>query len=99
MKEIYPTHKIPWIIVIIIAMGLLLPFFTQKGMHLDGTIYAGISRNLANGIGTFWNPQLSQTYFSQFHEHPPFALWLQSLFFRVFGDSYITEKLYCLFAK
>ncbi|HEX4415031.1 MAG TPA: hypothetical protein VH107_15450, partial [Lacipirellulaceae bacterium] len=29
-----------------------------------------------------------------FYEHPPLALWLESLFFRLFGDHYWVEKLY-----
>lgn len=29
-----------------------------------------------------------------FYEHPPLALWLESLFFRAFGDHYWVEKLY-----
>ena len=42
---------------------------------MDGLMYSAISKNLANGIGTFWNPYLSETLFPEFHEHPPLVRW------------------------
>ena len=33
-----------------------------------------------------------------FHEHPPLALGLESLFFRVLGDGRWTERIFCLVA-
>jgi 4-amino-4-deoxy-L-arabinose transferase-like glycosyltransferase len=31
---------------------------------------------------------------SSFHEQPPLVFWLESLFFRIFGDSLYTERIY-----
>jgi 4-amino-4-deoxy-L-arabinose transferase-like glycosyltransferase len=67
-----------------------------EGMFVDGVTYAAISRNLSNGIGTFWEPQLSATLYSQFHEHPPLGIGLQGLAFRIFGDSLLVERFYSL---
>jgi len=55
-------------------------------IFLDGVTYAAISRNLASDIGTFWNLHYTKTI-SPFHDHPPLALWLQSLAFRLLGDT------------
>lgn len=73
------------------------PMLFSDGMFLDGVLYASISRNLSAGVGTFWYPHLTDTLFSQFHEHPPLGIYLQSLFFDLFGDHFLVERLYCLF--
>lgn len=73
------------------------PFFVQKSMYNDGIWYACISKNLANGVGSFWNPHLTSTIFPSFHEHPPLVFGIQSLFFSLFGNSIIVERLYALF--
>ena len=64
---------------------------------MDGLLYAAISNNMANGYGSFWKPYLSESVFNEFYEHPPLALWLQSIWFRVFGDSIYIERFYSLF--
>lgn len=65
-------------------------------MFIDGVWYAVISRNLAEGMGTFWFPQFSATIFPSFHEHPPFIFGAQSLFFGLLGDHWLTERLFSL---
>jgi hypothetical protein len=73
------------------------PALFSEGMVMDGVLYASISRNMADGLGTFWKPYLSHGFFPEFYEHPPLALGLQSLWFRVFGDSIYVERFYSLF--
>jgi 4-amino-4-deoxy-L-arabinose transferase-like glycosyltransferase len=63
---------------------------------MDGTIYSTISRNLANGSGTFWQPHFSDTLFPVFIEHPPLAYGLEAILFKVFGDSRFVERFYSL---
>ena len=67
-------------------------------MFLDGVTYASIARNLADGRGHFWEPFYTATIYPAFHEHPPLAFWLQSLWFRVLGDRWYVERAYCLAA-
>src|SRR5262245_10789693 len=67
-------------------------------MFLDGVTYASIARNMAEGRGRFWEPFYTATLYPAFHEHPPLAFWLQSLWFRAFGDRWFVERLYCLAA-
>lgn len=75
---------------------LLIPSLVQQGMFLDGVTYAGISRNLANGIGSWWEPHYTKVLYPEFHEHPPLAFILQSLIFTILGDGFYTERIYCL---
>jgi hypothetical protein len=69
----------------------------SNGMFLDGLIYSAVSKNLSNGIGTFWNLHFTETFMSDFHEHPPLAFGLQSIFFTFFGESRFVDKAYSIF--
>jgi 4-amino-4-deoxy-L-arabinose transferase-like glycosyltransferase len=79
-----------------IFMLIICHSWLSDGMFLDGTMYAVLSRNLANGSGTFWQLHLTNTLFPVFSEHPPLALGLESILFRVFGDSRFVERFYSL---
>ena len=73
-----------------------MPLFSE-GMFMDGLLYSAISNNMANGLGSFWQPYLSNSVFPEFYEHPPLAIGLQSLWFSLFGDSVLVERFYSLF--
>ncbi len=85
-----------WFVAAVFA-AVLIPSLVTRGMFLDGVTYAAISRNLAQGIGTMFTPYYTQTLYPHFFEHPPFAFWIQSLFFRVFGDGFLTERIHSFF--
>ncbi len=89
-NKTYPYYfSVFGILLIIISPNML-----SDGMFMDGLLYAVISKNLANGLGDFWNLHLTKTLYPVFHEHPPLAFGLQSLFFKVLGDSIYIERLY-----
>jgi 4-amino-4-deoxy-L-arabinose transferase-like glycosyltransferase len=69
----------------------------SNGMFLDGLIYSTVSKNLADGLGTFWNPHFTATLMPEFHEHPPLAFGIQSIFYTLFGESRFIDKFYSLF--
>ena len=71
----------------------------SDGMFFDGIVYASVANNLAHHIGTFWEMQYTTTLHSSYHEQPPLTFIIQSLFFKVLGDSIFVERIYCfLFA-
>ncbi len=74
---------------------LLLPL-SRQGMFIDGVWYAAIAKNMAHQFGSLWDPALSKTMYLHFREHPPLAIYLQSLFFQVLGDGFWVERAYCL---
>lgn len=82
------------------AAGVFLLIVYQdilsNGMFLDGLIYSTVARNLSSGLGTFWNPHFSSTLMAEFHEHPPLALGIQSIFFMLFGESRYVDRLYSI---
>ena len=81
----------------ILAIAILIFYISELGessMYIDGVWYAVISQNLSQGIGSFWFPRFSETFFSSFHEHPPVMFGIQALYFSVFGDTWLTERIY-----
>lgn len=77
-------------------MLIICHSWLSDGMFMDGTIYAVLSRNLAIGAGSFWQPHFSNTLHPVFMEHPPLAFGLEGLFFMIFGDSRFVERFYSL---
>jgi len=71
----------------------------SKGMFLDGLIYAAISKNLANGVGSYLNLYLSETFFKEFNEHPPLFFFIQAQFFRLIGDHPIFPEFLYMFVN
>ncbi|MBL7918490.1 MAG: glycosyltransferase family 39 protein, partial [Bacteroidia bacterium] len=68
------------------------------GMFMDGVLYAAVSNNLANGIGSFWFPVFSHNNLAgisdSFHEQPPLFFGIQALFFKLLGSGIYTERIY-----
>lgn len=81
-------------IAFFITSALILPFTLGKGMFFDGLTYAAIARNLAENKGSFLHPFYCLEVKNPFYEHPPLAFGIQSLAFKIFGSSYLIEKLY-----
>lgn len=86
-----------YILVAGIFLVIISRVLLSDGMFMDGLMYATISKNLANGIGTFWQPHMTETLLPVFIRHPPLAFGLESIFFRILGDSRFTERVYSLF--
>ncbi len=89
-KSFYPFL----FIVLAIFIAMAAPDLFADGMFMDGLFYAVISKNLAHGEGSFWFLHFTDTVFPVFHEHPPLVFGIQSLFFKIFGDSILVEKLF-----
>lgn len=90
-------YAILYALFLILFFFCAAPGFVMRSMYNDGIWYAILSRNIAEGMGSFWNPQLTSTIFPSFHEHPPLVFGIQSLFFDVLGDSLATERIYAFF--
>ena len=86
--------RLGWWFTASLAALLFLPQLMHPGMYVDGLLYATISRNLAEGMGTMWSPYFSEVLFPAFYEHPPLAFWLQSIGYLIFGDHWWLDKIY-----
>ncbi|PSK94247.1 ArnT family glycosyltransferase [Taibaiella chishuiensis] len=90
-----------WLITLAVMIGLPLVTLIQDGMFMDAMLYTSVAHNQAHGFGTFWFPQFSKLNldlpgFNSFHEQPPLAFGIESLFFRVLGNSMYVERFYVL---
>ena len=65
-------------------------------MFMDGMLYTCIGKNLSEGLGTFWNLHFNKTTMSSFHEQPPLYFGLLAIFYKIFGTSMYTERLFIL---
>lgn len=82
------------IFVLAVFIGLIVPLAIQDGMFMDGQIYAAVSHNLANGYGTFWFPTFSKSYMAEYSEQLPLFFGVQGIFFKLFGSSMYTERIF-----
>lgn len=83
-----------WLLLIGLFLILVSKSLLTEGMFLDGLTYACISRNMACGMGSFWNPYYTQTIGAAFHSHPPLAFGMEAVAFKAFGDHWWVEKAY-----
>lgn len=90
MQKQFPFH----VFTAAVLVALVLPTALQDGMFMDGLLYACVSKNLADGIGTFWFPHLSKTLHSFFDQQPPLGFGIQAVFFEIFGGSIYVERGY-----
>jgi hypothetical protein len=87
-----------WLFTVSVLILLTVPVLIQDGMFLDGMLYTCVSHNLSHGTGTFWFPVFSPSWFNAgspfFLEQPPLVFGIQSVFFRILGDSMYVERFY-----
>ena len=88
------TDQSFWLLVLSLFFLALVPNIVQIGMFLDGVTYAAISNNLSQGYGHIFRPHYTKTLYPIFYEHPPLVFIIQSFFFELLGDSYMTEKIF-----
>jgi 4-amino-4-deoxy-L-arabinose transferase-like glycosyltransferase len=95
----FSVHQVFVLFTLAVVLIVVLPDLLRHGMFMDGTQYAIISKNYAEGKGTFWFPFLSSSWDKQgqnaFLEHPPLVYFLQSVFFKIGGESFLSERMYC----
>ncbi len=87
--------RLPYLIVLIIIIGIVSPYWFSYGMFMDGLIYATVSMNLHDHLGSFWNPQFTPFLHPHFHEHPPLGMFIQSGLFS-FSHSPLLDRWYSI---
>lgn len=75
-------------------LALVSGSLTTTGMFMDGLIYSNVAANMAEGVGSFWHPVYTATHHPDFYQHPPLALGLLALFYKVLGTHIWVTKLY-----
>ncbi|MDO9184510.1 MAG: glycosyltransferase family 39 protein [Bacteroidia bacterium] len=96
MKQFFVSKTLPfWLFTISAILVLTISQLIQDGVFMDGMLYISVSKNLADGLGTFWEPHYSLTYYTVFREQPPLYFGLLAAFYKIFGTSMYVERLFC----
>ena len=91
------------IFTVLFILAMFLPRVLPEGMFADALTYTSIARNIAIGKGSFWQPYFSSGFWIPFegstyafYGHPPLVMGLMSVFFKILGENWFTEKAYCI---
>ena len=83
-----------YVAVAAMFLALVSGSLTTTGMFMDGLIYSNVAANMADGIGSFWHPTYTATHHPDFYQHPPLAMGLLALFYKLLGTHLWVTKLY-----
>ena len=82
-----------------VSVIFLFPSLISDGMFMDGQQYACVSKNMAEGSGSFWFPMFTEIGvggYHTFHEQPPLMFGMQALSFKILGPGFLSERIYGL---
>lgn len=83
-----------YVAVAALFLMLVSGSLTTTGMFMDGLIYSNIAANMAEGVGSFWHPVYTATHHPDFYQHPPLAMGMLALFYKLLGTHLWVTKLY-----
>jgi hypothetical protein len=94
-------NRLAWWVTFGAVILVFGPRLLTPGTHVDGTTYAILARNLAEGKGTWWQLRYSQPdgYWlpdirgDYYVDSPPLGVWIETFFFMLFGDQWWIEEL------
>ena len=96
MKSFFYSKTFPfWLFTFSAIFILIVSQLIQDGVFMDGMLYISVGKNLAEGLGTFWEPHFSKTSMSIFREQPPLYFGLIAFFYKLFGGGIYTERIFC----
>tara|TARA_R110002072_G_scaffold1989_3_gene16471 strand:+ start:34055 stop:35476 length:1422 start_codon:yes stop_codon:yes gene_type:complete len=81
--------------LIILCLGIIV-FFQMSwvpGFFHDGYLYAAFGKNAAEK-GFWLVPHLNENTYSNFYHHTSFVFILEGIFFKVFGSSYTSARIF-----
>ena len=64
-----------------------------EGFFFDGYLYSALGKHAAEK-GHWLVPSLSETHYLLFNHHPPFVFIMMGIFFKVFGVSFTTARIF-----
>lgn len=90
------VFKPPYILLVLFYLVLLLQNSWVEGFFHDGYLYSELGKNAA--FENKWLiPHLNNEVYAEFYHHLPFVFILEGLFFKIFGASYITARIFISF--
>lgn len=85
--------RISYFILGVLAVVLSLQQAWVSGFFADGYLYAVFGKNAA--IKGHWLiPHLNESVYPEFHHHTPFLFILEGLFFKAFGATFLSARIF-----
>ena len=79
--------------LIFIGLVLYLQNAWVPGFFQDGYLYSAFARSAAED-GNWLIPHLAPNLYDKFDQHAPLAFILQGVFFKIFGPSYVSGRIF-----
>ncbi|ATH06731.1 hypothetical protein BIY24_01885 [Halobacteriovorax marinus] len=80
-------------LLLIMSSIIYFQFSWLEGFFQDGYLYAALGKNAAEK-GRWLVPHLTPAWYSEFNDHTNFTFILEGLFFKIFGASYTTARIF-----
>jgi len=94
LKSLFPPFASSYLLVFGLFLFATGHVLFSKYMFMDGLFYTTIARNISIGDCSVWNLKFTNTFYPAFHEHPPLAMFIESLYFDLFGYNWFVDKFY-----
>jgi 4-amino-4-deoxy-L-arabinose transferase-like glycosyltransferase len=94
LKSLLPPFTSSYLLVFGLFLFATGHVLFSKYMFMDGLFYTTIARNISIGDCSLWHLKFTNTFFPEFHEHPPLAMFIESLYFDLFGYNWFVDKFY-----
>ncbi len=94
LKSLLPPFTYSYLLVFGLFLFATGHVLFSKYMFMDGLFYTTIARNISIGDCSLWHLKFTNTFFTEFHEHPPLAMFIESLYFDLFGYNWFVDKFY-----
>jgi 4-amino-4-deoxy-L-arabinose transferase-like glycosyltransferase len=88
-----------FLLALALLAGAFFPRAVTEGAFSDSLAYAAVARNLAEGIGSFWQPWFQQAEWMEppmdrgFYAHPPLQYGLHSGIYRLLGGGWPADRV------
>lgn len=94
LKTLFPPFTSSYLLVFGLFLFATGHILFSKYMFMDGLFYTTIARNISVGDCSLWNLKFTNTFYPVFHEHPPLAMYIESIYFDLFGYNWFVDKFY-----
>ncbi len=86
------SSRLAFASVLLIWIALFFGQSWNLSFGIDGFTYAALAKNSVS-TGQWTTLHLSDDLWPKFYQHPPLVIWLQSIFFYLFGVHELTTRL------
>ena len=84
------------VFLFILASVLIISPLFQQGWFIDGLIYKTVATNYLSEDARFWEMKFNDVSMNPFYEQPPLFFIATAIFYKIFGNGFLTDKFLTL---